>query len=142
MKHIFRTLAACGAIALAAPAAMADIGDVQQSGTVAYVSGGIGVDEADAFKAASGNWPLALEFSVAAQPRAQYASDVSVHIAARGRSVLDTTTDGPYLLVKLPPGAYTVSATFHGKTVTRQVAVKRNGSAHASIMWPASADVG
>jgi len=51
-------------------------------------------------------------------------SDVKVAIAdAAGKTLLDTTSDGPWLLTRLPAGNYQIVATFSGNAVRRQVAV-------------------
>ena len=41
--------------------------------------------------------------------------------AARSGTVLGVDRAGPMLLVKLPPGSYTVDATYDGKTERRTV---------------------
>ena len=50
----------------------------QTQGAVAYVSGGIGQDEAQAFEAAAAQYPLALEFAIKHTPRAEYTAYVHV----------------------------------------------------------------
>ena len=49
----------------------------------------------------------------------------------QGKPVLRATSEGPYMLVKLPAGDYKVSATYKGQTQERQVAVKGAGAARA-----------
>ncbi len=116
---------------------------VQKSGAVDYLSGGIGLDESTAIQSASRHWPLSLVFSVQAGGKADFASDVKLEIRdAKGASVLETTASGPFLLAKLPPGAYRLRATLAGKTLERQVQIKAGGSARVELVWPAGTNQG
>lgn len=111
---------------------------VQKSGAVEYLSGGVGLDESAAIKSASGQWPLSVVFSVQADGRAQFASDVKLQIHdAKGALALDVTASGPYLLARLAPGSYTLRATLEGKTLERKVQVKAGSSAKVELAWPA-----
>ena len=111
---------------------------VQKSGAVEYLSGGVGLDESAAIKSASGQWPLSVVFSVQADGRAQFASDVKLQIHdAKGALALDVTASGPYLLARLAPGSYTLRATLDGKTLERKVQVKAGSSAKVELVWPA-----
>ena len=111
---------------------------MQKSGTVEYLTGGVGLDESTAIKSASGQWPLSLVFSVQAGGRAQFASDVKLEIHdAKGALALDVTATGPYLLARLAPGSYSLRATLAGKTLTRQVQVKKGASSRVELVWPA-----
>lgn len=110
---------------------------VQKSGVVEYLSGGVGLDESTAIKSASGQWPLSVVFSVQADGRAQFASDVKLAIHdAKGALALDVTATGPYLLARLAPGSYTLHATLDGKTLERKVQVKAGSSARVELVWP------
>src|SRR5450432_588581 len=79
------------------------------AGAVDYVSGGVGKDEADAMKRASAEYTLTVELS-ATEPapadgaaKSYYISGATLGIRdASGNSVLTTTTDGPFLLARLP----------------------------------------
>lgn len=111
---------------------------VQKSGAVEYLTGGVGLDESTAIKSASGQWPLSLVFSVQADGRAQFASDVKLQIHdAKGALALDVTATGPYLLARLAPGSYSLRATLDGKTLERKVQVKAGSSAKVELVWPA-----
>jgi len=91
------------------------------AGGVSYVSGGVGTDSIDRLSALAGDFNLKLVFALNS---GSYVSDVGVVIAdAAGKTLLDTTSDGPWLLARLPTGNYQVVATFAGNTVKRQVAV-------------------
>ncbi|SDE16129.1 hypothetical protein [Paraburkholderia lycopersici] len=106
----------------------------EQQGDVSFVSGGVGSDESTALRQARNQWPLSLLFT---GPGSSYVSDVQVQIAnARGTGVLDTRSHGPYMLVRLPAGSYTVSATYSGVTRKQTVNVRGNGSARATFAFP------
>lgn len=129
---------AVGSMAIAGILSTAQAGmpPVKHQGSVEYVSGGIGIDESEAMKAASGNYPLALTFAAQRGGKADYVADVAVVIRdAQGKSVLQVTAEGPYMLVKLPAGSYRISATFDGKAQERQVSVQDAGTARAMFEW-------
>ena len=110
----------------------------QTQGGVSYVSGGIGQEEAQAFEAAAAQYPLALEFAIKHTPRAEYTADVHVVVTdAQGTRVLDTNSEGPFLLAKLPAGRYTVTAERHQQTLTRTVHVATHKPTHVMFLWAA-----
>jgi hypothetical protein len=106
---------------------------VQQQGGVEFVSGGVGQDESKALQAAQSQWPLSLRFT---GRNAEFLADVRVQIVdSHGANVLDTTSRGPYMLVRVRPGRYTVHASHNGVDKTSAVTVGSNGSARASFVW-------
>ncbi|HKT98689.1 MAG TPA: carboxypeptidase regulatory-like domain-containing protein [Paraburkholderia sp.] len=106
---------------------------VQQQRGVEFVSGGVGLDESKALQAARSQWPLSLRFT---DRNAEFLADVHVQIVdANGASVLDTTSRGPYMLVRVRPGRYTVHVSHDGINKTSAVTVGSNGSARASFVW-------
>lgn len=108
----------------------------QTQGGVTYVSGGVGQEEAQAFEAAAAQYPLTLEFAIKHAPHAEYAADVHVVVTdAQGTRVLDTTSDGPFLLAKLPAGRYTVTAERHQQTLARTVHVATHKPTHVMFLW-------
>ena len=106
------------------------------AGQVQYVTGGVGQEEADAFRHAQRDYSLALEFGNHAKPRAQFTAGVNVLIRdARGNTVLDAVSDGPFLLARLPAGRYTIRATQNGKTLDRVATVGGGKSTHVAFLW-------
>ena len=106
---------------------------VQRQGGVEFVSGGVGLDESKALQAARSQWPLSLRFTGS---NAEFLADVHVQIVdAHGASVLDATSRGPYMLVRVRPGRYTVHVSHDGINKTSAVTVGSNGSARASFVW-------
>ncbi len=103
-------------------------------GSVTFISGGIGSDEAEAMKRAASRYSLSIEMASPAGPRAEYVSDVKIDIRdQRGSTVLSTTSDGPFLLANLPPGQYTIDATRDGSVQQRKVAI--GAGAHPRVVF-------
>ncbi|CUI37548.1 carboxypeptidase-like regulatory domain-containing protein [Achromobacter xylosoxidans] len=126
------TLAFAGVLSTA----QAALPPVQQQGSVQYVSGGIGLDESEAMKAAAKDYPLALTFAAQRDGKADYVANVAVTIKdGQGKQVLHAESGGPYMLVKLPAGHYKVSATYEGKAQERDVKVENSGTARAVFEW-------
>jgi hypothetical protein len=110
----------------------------QTQGGVTYISGGIGQEESQAFEAAAAQYPLALEFAIKHAPRAAYTANVHVIVTdIQGTPVLDTHSDGPFLLAKLPAGRYTVTVERHQQTLTRTVHVANHKPTHVMFLWAA-----
>jgi hypothetical protein len=98
-----------------------------------YVTGGIGVDEADAMRAAARDYSLEMTF---AAQTGQFVNDVDVAVKDRdGQVVLRADDAAPILLVDLPPGRYQIEATFDGQTQTRNLTVAENGTTKAVFQW-------
>jgi len=80
---------------------------------IPYVSGGIGVDEREAFAAMGKDYSLKLMFAIKS---GEYLADVKVEISdSIGKKVLDAVADGPWFFTNLPPGKYTVTVAMMGK---------------------------
>ncbi|MBI3145388.1 MAG: carboxypeptidase regulatory-like domain-containing protein [Pseudogulbenkiania sp.] len=122
------------ALLLGAGPAMADeteaLPKAQTQGQVAFLSGGIGAEEAEAMKAVRQDYNLQLLF--AGKGSGEYLAHVAVVVRnARGDAVLDTVADGPYLYARLPSGQYQVSASYNDQSQTRKVRLGRRSSALA-----------
>lgn len=107
-----------------------------QQGNVTYVSGGIDSDESGVFKREASRWPLSIEMAARGDGANEYVADTQVQIMHGGTTVLDTRAKGPFMLVKLPEGNYTVKATYNGKPMTKDVKVSAKGHAVATFLWP------
>jgi hypothetical protein len=106
---------------------------VQQQGDVSYVSGGVGQDESRALRQAQSQWPLTLRFT---GPSGQFLADVNVRIVdAHNGEVLNTTSRGPFMLVRLSPGRYTVHAKYNDREQTRTVSVPARGNVKSAFTW-------
>lgn len=106
---------------------------VQQQGDVSFVSGGVGLDESHALRSAAHSWPLALRFT---GPGSDYLADVHVTITnGHGDQVLQADARGPYMLVRLHPGHYTVHARYKDNDQSRSVNIGGKGHANAAFHW-------
>lgn len=106
---------------------------IQQQGDVSYVSGGVGLDESKALQQAQSQWPLSLRFT---GPSAEFLADVRVRVVdAHNGEVLNTTSRGPYMLVRVHPGQYTVHARYKDDEQTKTVTVPAKGTAKSAFYW-------
>ena len=136
-NRIATTVVFAAASALAAGAALATALPQEQSqGPVTFLSGGIGKDEALAMKHAEAKYPLSLVFVEKAKPRDEYLASVAVTIKdGKGNTELQATSEGPYLLAKLPDGKYTVTAEHDGKTERRHIVVASAKPKQVVFAW-------
>lgn len=137
-RSTLAALMAVGSLALAGvlSTAQAALPPVKHQGSVQYVSGGIGIDESEAMKAAAKDYPLALTFAAQRDGKADYVASVAVTIHdSHGKEVLKAMAEGPYMLVKLPAGSYKISATYNGGAQDRQVTVQNTGTTRAVFEW-------
>jgi hypothetical protein len=88
---------------------------------VTYLNGGVGDEEIQAIKAAMKDYTLGLLFS---RTGGEYVASVAVTIKdAKGATAFEVPSAGPYLLVKLPPGKYSVVANYRDQSKTQPVTV-------------------
>jgi hypothetical protein len=144
MKSHSLTLSCAGlALVLAAAAAQAaGLPAERQAGSVSYVTGGVSDEEANAFKQMSHSYPLSIELVQKQVGRNEFTADAHVRVIDHsGAAVLDAKADGPFMLVRVPPGEYRVQATLNGRTVeSGPVKVGANGSAQATLAFPTKTD--
>ena len=128
MKLNYIQMVMATAVVLVAFSPAARAGDVQ------YISGGAGVDERQTLLAAEKDYSLKI---VVAEASGDYLADVQVVIeSAKKQRVLETTMDGPILLVKLTPGTYSIRATSDEKTLTKTVTIAAQGLRRVDFRWP------
>jgi Carboxypeptidase regulatory-like domain len=121
-------------IGVASAASLDALPPEQTQGAVTFVTGGIGQDESDAMKQAQAKYPLSLLF--AERSKAEYLAKVDVTIKdQQGNTQLQATSEGPYLLAKLPDGKYTVTAQYGGKSEVRQVTVVAAKPQRVEFTW-------
>jgi hypothetical protein len=101
---------------------------------IAYLCGGVGVDEAGYMKQQAANYDLMLTFTTRA---GNYLADVDVNLMDnRGNTVLQTTCDAPILLVNLPRGGvYRVQAQAGDYNLSRTVSVNPRGHRQVVMAW-------
>lgn len=105
----------------------------QTSGGISYVSGGVGEGSIDRLNSLSRNFNLKLVF---AMKSGEYVSGVRVIIAdKKGKELLDTTSDGPWFLTRLPAGDYQISATLNGKKLNHHTAIGEGKIRTVDFRW-------
>ena len=68
-----------------------------------------------------------------------FVADVAIKIAdAKGKVVLEKTSDGPVFMTKLPAGNYEATLTFDGVAQTRKFAVGAKGIRTEQLRWKRS----
>jgi hypothetical protein len=100
-----------------------------ESGAVTVVSGGVDLDEAERMKQAAGQYPLRVVFSV---PGGNYAVPQEFTLMQGQQTMVKIASAGPWLLIDLPPGAYTMQARVEGRVFERTVTVNRRGN---TVHW-------
>jgi hypothetical protein len=145
VKAVGMALAVAGLATLTGPASAAvnpRMPAEQNQGPVAYVTGGIGKSEARLFERQMDRHRLAIELLEHAGRAEEFTADAKVRITdAHGRTVLDTKAAGPFLLVDLPQGRYSIVATLNKKTLRKAaVVVTRDKLARATFEFPARTD--
>ena len=105
-------------------------------GEVAVMSGGIGDEDEARLMARQNEFNLKVLFTI---NEGNYLANVNVGIAdSKGRNVVQTVTEGPYLMAHLPAGQYTMSASYEGKTFTRKFQVSNKGLRSEHIRFRSS----
>lgn len=105
---------------------------------VEYMAGGIGSEEAEFMETVAPRWAATLAFGVKDGKPADFAAEVKVLVreTASGKTVLDVTSAGPFLVARLDPGAYTVEATLDGQSMTQPLTVPEHDGARVQFVWP------
>jgi len=108
---------------------------VAQDRGIAYVTGGVGEDEAAAMRAVASHYSMRARFTTSA---GEFVSDVSVRMSnADGQLIFAANSDGPYLYAQVPPGRYRLSATLNGVERSRSIDIPQRGGTDVSLTWPA-----
>jgi hypothetical protein len=135
MKPNLNLAAGALALGLTIPVFATTLPQTQTDHGVTYLSGGVGHDEAAAMKKQMKNYPLSMIFD--AGKHNAYLSNVDIAIRGKaGKVVLNTVSDGPYMLVKLPPGRYSITATEDGKTLHKDAQIKSGRDTAVNFHWP------
>ena len=86
---------------------------------IAYMTGGVGVDERADMARTARDFNLKLVF---AEPSKPYLADVRVEIRDKsGTKLIDTSSDGPWFFARLPEGQYQVTVDHAGKKEEKTV---------------------
>ena len=144
LKAGWMALAAAGLASISVPsmATMVTMPAEQHQGAVGYITGGIGEREAKLFEQQMSKHSLAIELLEHAGKAEEFTADAKVKIAdTHGHTVLDAKAGGPFMLVDLPPGRYSVVATLKHDTLKKSAVVVRHGKlARATFEFRAHTD--
>lgn len=97
----------------------------QRSGGVEYLNGGAGEEERAAMTAARAAYSLRIVFS---QPGGAYVVADQVAVSRGGNRLIGVDKAGPFLMLKLAPGEYTVDTRYLGRTERRRLRVGAEGT--------------
>ncbi len=101
---------------------------------IAFLSGGIGLTEREILKEMGKEYSLKLMFS---NKKGEYLSDVIVKIFdQRGKAILTTGSNGPWLFVDLPTGTYKIEASFRAdRKRISQIKIERGKQKVFHLRW-------
>lgn len=99
-----------------------------------YMSGGVSSEERKLMEARAGEYNLRLTF---AAKTGQYIADVRLVIKdEKGREIISAVTEGPWFFIDLPPGNYSIKATFEGQARDiKNVRLSKGKSARQHFQW-------
>lgn len=131
-----RRVVAGAVLSLFAHAAIGQLPKTQTANGVDYIMGGVGSDESEALRAEGKWWPLVVEFSERTADGDVWISDTRVRILnASEQTVFDQVCDGPFLLVNLPTGSYTIAAQHKSSIKLQKVQLVRGESRKVIMHW-------
>ncbi len=105
-----------------------------------FISGGVSIEEVEALEQQRNDYRLWL-VTAAAGSGAWLAGAQTVVRDSRGSVVLETVLSGPYLMVDLAPGRYTIDVTLEGQRRTQTVSVGSSGTRQVVMYFDSPADV-
>ena len=99
-----------------------------------YMFGGVSSNEREVIEARAKDYNLRLVF---AEKSGAYLSGVMVVLAtAKGAEIISIATEGPWFYIQLPPGSYSVKASFAGDTKQiKNVRVVNDRSIRQIFTW-------
>jgi hypothetical protein len=107
---------------------------VEEDHGVAYITGGVGQDEATAIRELASGYNMRATFTTRS---GEYLSGVNVQVLkVDGATVFAATSDGPYLFARLPQGHYRVIASVDGAQRSRDVYIPARGGVRFTLVWP------
>ncbi len=132
LAHGLAVISLCSASLI--PIASANYDEaLRTSDGVSYVSGGVGLDSIDRLNSLAPEFNLKLVFALSS---GQYLSDVQVAVVnTAGKTLLDITSEGPWVLTKIPAGNYQVLATFEGQAQKHNITVGATKLSTVDFRW-------
>jgi predicted RNA-binding protein YlxR (DUF448 family) len=116
--------------------AHAQVPPTQHANGISYITGGVGEDESSAIVAESKQWPLFLELSQLENGRGVWIFGAKIKILnAKQQAIFEAQADGPYMLINLDAGDYSIEASYQGVIQKRAISVKANTPQKISLFW-------
>jgi hypothetical protein len=99
-----------------------------------YLFGGVSSNEREAMEERAKRYNVKLIF---AEKRGAFISGVTVAItSAKGADIASLNTEGPWFYIQLPPGDYSVKATFKGETKQiKELRVVKDKKLQQGLIW-------
>ena len=114
----------------------AQIPDTRHSQGIPYITGGFGKDEVATILAESKKRSLLIELSQIENGRGVWIFGAKVKIINSNKQVIfDAQADGPYLLLNLDPGDYSIEASYQGIEQKRFISIKAATPQKIAILW-------
>lgn len=109
---------------------------LRMAGGIPYRSGGVGEQESQALRSQFRNYALSLTFAATLEGRNAFLASVQVRIADGGGTTLaELTTEGPFLVIDLPPGPYEVVASYEGREQRAKIRVEAGKPVQRAFVW-------
>ena len=103
----------------------------RSAGGIDYISGGVGDEDRAAMSARQAELPFKLVLS---NGGGEYIVASRLALSTPQGELLSVQDAGPIVMMKLPPGQYTLEVTWHGKTERRSV---RATASAQTVNWSA-----
>lgn len=114
----------------------AQLPDAQRSQGISYITGGVGEGESQAILAEAKQWPLLLELSQLENGRGVWIFGASIQVInSQKQAIFSAQADGPYMLINLSPGDYSILATYQGVEQKRSISLQKGAFQKISIFW-------
>jgi hypothetical protein len=110
-----------------------DLPDIIHQGTVAYTTGGFGLEDRDTMKAAAKNYNLILSNATRS---GGFTTGGTIVILNKGsRETVTVNNVGPLFYAKLPAGIYVISAVSGNEKMERTVTISGNKQERVNLIW-------
>ncbi len=113
--------------------AMAAAPAPQDYSGIEVINGGVDLDQADAIERMQTRYPLRVEIS--GKGGNYYVAD-RVKLMKDGDLLAEIPNAGPWLLIDVPPGRYTLVGVFSGTELKRNVVVPKDGTKVSWVVPP------
>jgi hypothetical protein len=117
--------------------AYAQLPTTKTQGSISFITGGIGSDQSNAMFAAAKNWSVLIEMSqIDGSGRGAWIAGINVRILdSKQKTVLETVSDGPLILLNAPAGQYEIEASYQGKVLKRSLTIKDKENQRVALFW-------